>query len=502
MTGAPRETRHAEPGTRIRWRDLRDWLARVDELGELRVVRGATWQRDIGRVAELLDHTAGSPCVLFDAIPGYAEGRRVVVNCNGTLRRQAITLGLDPATVSHQTLFEFWRPMLRQMQPLPPREVGSGPILENVQRGDQVDLEAFPAPVWHPKAQRYLGTASINIIRDPDSDWVNLGTYRNQLFDRKHLGIWISPGKHGRLLRDRYFARGEAVPIVVVVGSDPLLFMAACSEAPAYGVSELDWAGAVRGEPIEVIRGEVTGLPIPARAEIAIEGFIDPVERRPEGLYGEAYGYYSALVANGPVIKVERVYHRDDPVVLGCPQGKPPHEDNRFGAYLRSSLIWDQLERAGVPNVAGVWVPPEAGNRGLVVVAIRQSYPGHAKQAGLIASQAGGAAYLGRYVIVVDDDIDLYSMDDVWWAVTTRVDPRRDIEFVERGWSGPLDQAIEPERRGHSSRAIIDATRPYEWRDRFGEPVTDVGRERATRQRWGWILAAAPGPDRTMQRLK
>ena len=213
-------------------------------------------------------------------------------------------------------------------------------------------------------------------------------------------------------------------------------------------MDELAWAGAVRGAPIEVVRGEVTGLPIPAHAEIAIEGFIDPVERRPEGPYGEAYGYYSERVAECPFVTVERIYYRDDPIILGCPQGKPPHEDNRFGAYLRSTLIREQLEAAGVPNVTGVWIPPEAGNRGLVVVAVKQSYPGHATQAATVASQAGGVAYLGRYTIVVDDDIDIYDMDDVWWAILTRVDPVRDVQIYRRGWAGPLDQATVPGRAG------------------------------------------------------
>jgi 4-hydroxy-3-polyprenylbenzoate decarboxylase len=484
----PKTRAEARRAGRPRWRDLREWLDLVDELGELKVVRGASWQRDIGRVAEMLDHTAGSPCVLFDAIPGYPTGRRVVTNCNGTLTRQAVTLGLDPAEASHQRLFDFWRPMLRGLRPIPPRQVDDGPILEHVLQGASVNLEAFPAPVWHPKAKRYLGTASLNIMRDPDSNWVNVGTYRNQILDRNHLGLWISPGKHGRLIREKYFERNEPCPIVVVVGSDPLLFMAACSEAPASGVSELEWAGAVRGEPVEVVRGEVTGLPIPARAEIALEGFVHPTARRPEGPYGEAYGYYSAVVSAGPFVEVQRVYHRRDPIILGCPQGKPPHEDNRFGAYLRSSLIWDQLEQAGVPDVRGVWVPPEAGNRGLVVVAIRQRHPGHARQAALVASQVGGAAYLGRYVIVVDEDVNIYDMNDVWWALFTRTDPQRDLEIVHRAWSGPLDQAIEPGRRGHNSRALLDATRPAEWKDQFAEPVTTTERDRAIRERWGWIL--------------
>src|SRR6266540_4040350 len=353
----------------MKWRDLRDWLRLVDELGgELRVVRGANWERDIGRVTEMLDHTAGSPCVLFDAIPGYPDGHRVVVNTNGTIRRQAVTLGLDPATVSHGALMTFWRTTLRGLEPIPPRDVGTGPILENVKRDGEVDLNAFPAPVWHPKdGGRYIGTASLNIVSDPDSEWVNVGSYRNQILDANHLGLWISPGKHGRIIREKYFQRAEPFPIVVVVGSDPLLFMAACSEAPSYGMSEFGWAGAVRGEPIEVVRGELSGLAIPANAEIAFEGFVDPTERRPEGPYGEAYGYYSALVADGPFVEVRRVYHRNEPIILGCPQGKPPHEDNRFGAYLRSCSIWDQVEQAGPPDRAGHL----AGSRGGLSGAIR-----------------------------------------------------------------------------------------------------------------------------------
>lgn len=476
---------------RTRYESLRDWIELVQgELpaSELRVVPGASAEADIGEITEMLDHTAGSPCVLFDDIPGFDEGR-VLVNANGTLRRQAITLGLDPATVSHEALLGFWSETLHELKPIPVRAVHDAPILENVQRDDDVDLTRFPAVTWHPKAGGpYLGTASINIMRDPDSDWVNAGTYRNQVFDRNHLGVYISPGKHGRMIREKYFERGERVPIVVVVGSDPLLFMAACSEAPRYGMSEFEWAGAVRGAPIETVPGEVTGLPIPAHAEIAIEGFIDPVERRAEGPYGEAYGYYSERVLQCPFVTIERIYYRNDPIILGCPQGKPPHEDNRFGAYLRSTVIREQLAAAGVPRVTGAWVPPEAGNRGFAVVAIDQGYPGHATQAAMAASQVGGVAYLGRYVVVVDDDVDIYDMNDVWWAILTRVDPARDIQFVKRGWAGPLDQAAHPDARGLNSRMVIDATRPWEWKERFAEPVVTGEMSRATRERFGWLL--------------
>jgi 4-hydroxy-3-polyprenylbenzoate decarboxylase len=483
---------------RPKWRDLRDWLDLADALGELRTVEGASSEADIGNITEMLDHSEDSPCVLFDSIPGFQKGFRVAVNCQGTRARQAITLGLDPATATHQRLMDYWRGLLRGIEPLDPREVDSGPILENVQRDSDVDLSIFPAPIWHPQdGGRFIGTASLNILRDPDSGWVNASSYRNQVFDEKSIGIWISPGKHGRLIRDKYFANGERCPVVVVVGSDPLLFMAACAEGIRYGVSEMAWAGAVQGRPVEIVRGELTGLPIPARAEIALEGFIEPEELHAEGPYGEWMGYYATGAIQTPIIHIKRVYHRDDPIILGCPQGKPPHEDNRFLAYLRSCLIQDQLERAGVPNVRAVWSPPVAGNRLMTIVSIKQSYPGHAKQAALIASQCSAGAYMGRFVVVVDDDIDVTNMDDMLWAMLTRCDPQRDIEIITRCWSGPLDAAVKPEDRGLNSRAIVDATRPYEWQHRFPDPVVTPEEAAETRRLWSWLLKpdGRPPPD-------
>ena len=224
---------------RPRWNGLREWLRLADQIGELRVVRGATSEADIGHITEMLDHTENSPCVLFDGIPGFEDGYRVAVNTQGTIRRQAITLGMDPGEVTHERLMAYWREVLRGHHLIPPREVSRGPILDHVQRGGEVDLTRFPAPIWHDKdGGRFIGTASINLIPDPESDWINAGTYRNQVFDRNSLGIWISPGKHGQLLRDKWFARGERCPIVVLVGHDPLLFMAASAEGILYGQSE------------------------------------------------------------------------------------------------------------------------------------------------------------------------------------------------------------------------------------------------------------------------
>ncbi len=479
---------------RPQWRDLREWLALVEGIGELRRVDGASSEEDVGAITEMLERYEDSPCVLFDRLPGFAPGYRVLTNSLGTRRRHAVTLGLDPAEATHERLLAYWRDLLRGFTPIPPVVVSSGPIQENILRDTAVDLTRFPSPIWHPRdGGRYIGTASLNILRDPETGAINVGTYRNQVFDRASVGIRAAPTHHGGMILQKYDRRGEPAPIVVVVGSDPLLFMAACVEGLRLGESELDWAGGVQGRPVAVIEGEVTGLPIPAHAEIALEGFISTdYYDLSEGPYGEWMGYYQEGAARNRVVRIHRVYHRDDPILLGCPQGKPPHEDNRFLAYLRAAMIWDHLEKAGVPDVCGVWSPPEGANRLMTVVAIRQRYPGHAKQAGVIASQCGGGVEMNRLTVVVDEHVDVTSLQDVLWAILTRSDPARDVEILTRTKGCRIDMALSPEERGLSfnSRMIIDATTPFEWKDhpQAGTPIGSPERTRATCERWGWLL--------------
>jgi len=236
-------------------------------------------------------------------------------------------------------------------------------------------------------------------------------------------------------------------------------------------------------------------LPFPARAEIVIEGWMEPGDRHAEGPYGEFQGYYASGEGDAPVVRVVAIYHRDDPILLGCPQGKPPHEDNRALAYLRAAQIEAQLRAAGVPRVTGVWCPPETAERFLTVVAIDQAYAGHATQALTVAGQTGGAAYIARAAVVVDSDIDITNLTDVLWAIMTRCDPERDVTILRRAWSGPLDPAIHPDERGLNSRLLIDATKPWEWRDRFADPVVTADMTRAAREQWGWILDPS-APDR------
>jgi 4-hydroxy-3-polyprenylbenzoate decarboxylase len=471
------------------WADLREWLDAIDALGELRTLRGVDSEAGIGEVTELLDSREGSPAVLFDQIPGFAPGYRVLVNALGTRGRQAATYGIDPQASSHNDLMSFWRAKLRAFDPVEPIEVGQGPILENVLRDDEVDLTRFPAPIWHPgDGGRFIGTASINILRDPDTGAINAGTYRNQLFDATSVGTRPAPTHHGGVILNKYMSRGEPCPIVIVVGSDPLLFLAACLEGPAFGESELAWAGGVRGRPVPVIRGEITGLPIPANAEIALEGFVTTDEFHKEGPYGEWMGYYHDGFERERVVRISRVYHRSDPIILGCPQGKPPHEDNRFLAYVRSAMIWDQLEKAGVPGIRDVWSAPEGGNRLLTIVAVDTQYVGHGRQAAHVAAMCGAAVDMNRLTIAVGAHVEVTSMQDVLWAVLTRVDPVRDIDLIPGTKGSRIDMAIGPAERGLSttSRMVIDATIPFGWKTDplAGDVISDATRAARIRERW------------------
>jgi 4-hydroxy-3-polyprenylbenzoate decarboxylase len=238
-----------------------------------------------------------------------------------------------------------------------------------------------------------------------------------------------------------------------------------------------------------VIKGEVTGLPIPAHAEIAIEGWIQPGDVADEGPFGEWTGYYASSSRKEPVVTVERLYHRNDPIILGCPPGKPPVENTFFRSHLRSVLMEEEMTKGGIPDVTGVWCHEVGGCRLLNVVAIKQRYPGHSRQAGHMATACRAGAYLGRYTIVVDDDIDITDLNDVMWAVCTRSDPAKSIDIIQRFWSGPLDPIIPQGEKGFNSRCIIDACRPYEWKDKF-PPVVEAPEElmKSVKKRWGSIL--------------
>ena len=470
--------------------DLREFIAAVDRLGMLRVVEGAHWELEIGAISQMMQESEENPVLLFDKIPGYPAGFRVLTNHQNNPKKQALVLGI-PTELSDLEIARHMKEKRKQTDLIPPREVDSGPILENQERGDKVNILKFPTPKWRTlEGGRYIGTTTLVINRDPDEGWVNMGCYRQMIHDGKSVGFFVEPHHHGMIIAKKYWARGKACPVVACYGQQAELFQAATASAP-WGKSELEVAGGMAGHPIEIIKGELTGLPIPARAEIAIEGEVPPpdVEARVEGPYREWPGYYSQEPHPQPVIKIKAVYHRNDPIILGCPPEKPPYEAHRYRVYLSSALLRREIRQAGVPDVTAVWCHGVGGTRLLNVVAIKQRYPGHARQALHVAAMCRAGAYLGRLVIVVDDDIDVTDLDEVMWAVCTRSDPERSLDIIKRAWSGPLDSAIHPAEKGFNSRLLMDACRPYEWLDQFPPAIgPDPAYKRETREKWGWIL--------------
>jgi 4-hydroxy-3-polyprenylbenzoate decarboxylase len=480
-------------GQRFAYVDLRDWIREVEKLGEIKRLQGMSWERDIGMVTALLQRNDPSPCAIFDDIPGLRKGFRVLTNFFGA-KRANITLGFPPGIARLELSDAFLKAYKDpRSKPIPHVVVEDGPVFENVITGDEVDITRFPAPQWHQSdGGRYIGTGCYSVTRDPDNGWLNQGTYRVMVHDARTVGIYISPGKHGRMHRDKYAARGEKMPMAIVLGGNPMQFLLTGNEVP-FGVSEYDVLGGLYRRPVECVRGRITGLPFPKGAEIVLEGWVDPNELREEGPLGEWTGYYASGARPEPVMHVEAIYHRNDPIMMGCVHELGPSEYARYRAVTRSALLKEALAAAGIPDVTAVWAHEVGGARMFVGVSIKQRYGGHAMQAGHVASQCQVGAYTGKYVIVVDDDIDVSNMDELLWALCTRSDPASSIDIINTAWSTPLDPRISPEKRERgdftNSRAIIDACRPFHWRDKFPKvnmPSKAVQRE--TRERFGWIL--------------
>ena len=222
-----------------------------------------------------------SPALVFDAIPGYPKGFRVATNLFTAHRRAASALGL-PDRSSKLEQVNLWRERERHLTPLPPTEVPWGPVLENALKGDDVDLSIFPSPCWHKNdGGRYIGTGCMVITRDPEEGWVNYGTARVQIHNRNTVTIFLSPGRHTDFIRNKYWKRGESCPVAVSCGQDPLLWAASNFPVP-WGLSEYDYAGGLRGKPVEVVEGPYTGLPLPTHAEIVLEGEFLPPGQEPD----------------------------------------------------------------------------------------------------------------------------------------------------------------------------------------------------------------------------
>jgi len=456
------------------YKDLRGWLKDVEAAGHLRKFSGASWDLEMASVTDLLQKEGQQPmpAVLFDEVPGFPKGFRTLFALTSSTWKIAHTLGLPEDQIDCMSLVRNWRAKSRNLKLIPPRYVDTGPVQENLDTGNRIDLLKFPVPMCHElDGGRYIGTVCSVIQRDPDEGWINLGTYRGMLVDRNHVAFHAVEAQHGRTIASKYFSRKLTMPVAIAIGVDPALYCASSQPMTGWGISEYDFAGGIKGEAIEVMKG-VTGLPIPVNAEIVIEGECRPGEMVKEGPFGEFHGCYANLglsPVKEPLMEVKAVHYRNDPILTCSSPGVPPHDTSLMDSMLHSMAIWDKLEANGIPGVKGVWCHEFAAGWYFNVVSIEQLYSGHSTHVGNVAALAN--THSGRYTIVVEEDIDPSNLEQVMWAVVTRRRPHEAISILERCPASSTDPAIPLAEKlkyevlpkpVYSSRIVIDACRAYE----------------------------------------
>src|SRR6266566_3906434 len=281
----------AAPG--VAWRDLREWLALVDGAGQLkRISAPVDPDEELAAIAFMATRSAAAPALLFDNLVGDRFGARVLANMLGASKeRYALAVGIEPK-LSTAEMIAATRDIMKQR--LAPVEIDrrAAPVNEIVLTGDEIDLTALPSPkFWPGDGGRYIGTGDVTFTRDPRTGRINVGVYRQMLHGPARVGLYCSPGKHGRLDREAWWAEGKPCEVVTAYGADPVLFMAG-SQAFGFPESELDVAGGIMGRPVELTAAEHVSLPIPAQAEIVIEGLLNPGDDAMEGPLGEFTGYY------------------------------------------------------------------------------------------------------------------------------------------------------------------------------------------------------------------
>ncbi len=450
--------------------DLDEWLAKAEALGELKRISAEV---DPDLEAATITYLVGgekSPALLFENIKGH-PGHRALYNMIGcNLSRFCLMIGEAPVDHPLKAVQALQRKMGRTMKP---REVPAEAAIcnQNILDGDKVDIRQFPAQrMWPLDGGLYLGTGDAVVTQCPETGRINVGTYRMMIKGPREIGVYTSPGKDATLDREKWWKMGKPMPIAAAYGIDPLLFLVAATSFPKTE-SEYEYYGGINGQPIELFKSEITGLPLPARAEIILEGFVYPDETFAEGPFGEFTGYYGRPSGATPYMRVERIRFRNNPTLTCALMADgPANEAGLFWAALRSAAIWADLQKLGIPGIQGVWSIPEAAGWGITVVSIKQMYAGHAPQVMALAAQCTGGAYFGKYVIVVDDDIDPSNVHQVLWAMATRSRPAQSIDILRETWSTFLDPSLNPpEIRPWGSKALINACMDYRYIKTFSK---------------------------------
>ncbi len=430
-----------------RYSGLREFLDILEREGELAYVHvPVQLNQELGAVC-VKSLRSGGPALLFER-PGDSS-MPILTNLLATRRRYGLALGCAPAETQHE-----WN--RRVVRPLPPVVVErEAPCQEVVLLGDEADVTALPAPIWNARDGGPYLTLSCHITRDSTTGLRNVGVYRNQVHDAHTLGLLAGPYTH--IMLQHRSAPDEPFPVAIAMGVDPRIVQTASSPLP-FGTDELAVAGALRGEPFELVRCKTIPLEVPVDAELVIEGEVRPTEKRDEGPFGEFTGTYGGPRLPRMTIHVKSITRRRDPILHLAYQGAPPHETDVLTAAGKEAEV---VRTVPLPGIKAVHITEGGCGVLHVVVSVEKLYEGYGKMVGMAVLSCPSGRHF-KQVTVVDDDVDPFDSLAVEWAVATRVQPARDVEILREVTGIFLDPSLPPaEQAGpaRTSKMIIDATR-------------------------------------------
>jgi len=445
------------------YKDLRHYLQVLEQKQKLfRITREVDKDWELSAVAKLVFRKIPDerrPALLFENVKGFS-----IPVATGVLgaSREVYAIALE-TELNFEEIFRRWS--RAQSQPIPPARVDAGPCQEITYRGDEVDLYRLPVPVWtvpHDPAPYF--TSPYVIARDPETGATNMGTYRMQLKGKRKTGIYFGNNLQDlRRIIDKNERKGQATPIAVVLGADPVIGLTSVSKVP-FGLDELAVAGGLRGEAVEVVRCKTSDLEVPATAEIVMEGEIPAGVREEEGPFGEYPGYMSQGGASF-IFDVKCLTTRRDPIFQAFVSQMPPSESScirgfGFGVPIYKKLKYD----LGLP-ITALHFTTAGASTAYLVISMKKEHEGQPKQA--IWGAWAVLPRFAKFTVVVDDDIDVRDSFAVDWAMSFRVQPARDIFIESNTLSVPLDPSVpvegpvSDERRALGSKVGIDATRKH-----------------------------------------
>ncbi len=456
----------------MKYRDLRDFIDHLEQRGELKRI-SLPVDPNL-EITEICDRTlrAGGPALLFENPIGSEIP--VLANLFGTPQRVAYGMGEEHVDALREVgkllaylkepeppkgVKDAWQklPLFKKVMNMGPKIVKKAPCQEIVLEGDQVDLTRLPIQTCWPGDAAPLVTWPLVITRGPRKERHNLGIYRQQLLGPNKLIMrWLSHRGGAQDLRDWQEAHpGQPFPVAVALGADPATILGAVTPVPDT-LSEYAFAGLLRDSRTELVQCIGSELMVPASAEFVLEGYIAPGELAEEGPFGDHTGYYNE-VDRFPVFTVERITHRRNPIYHSTYTGRPPDEPAILGVALNEVFV--PILQKQFPEIVDFYLPPEGCSYRIAVVSMRKEYPGHAKRVMLGVWSFLRQFMYTKFVIVVDEDIDARNWQDVIWAITTRMDPRRDCTFIDNTPIDYLDFASPV--AGLGSKMGLDATNKW-----------------------------------------